>query len=481
MTGDLRDFIRAADRLGELKRVEGAHWDLELGAITELVAERKGPALLFDRIVGYPAGYRVLSNAFASPKRTALVLGIPPESSSLDMLKAWREKLTVLKLLPPVEVKDGPIMQNVLTGAELDIFRFPAPKWHELDGGRYLGTGCAVITKDPEEGWVNVGTYRCMLYEGEKNLIAVRPNREKHAWLMMEKYHAQGQPCPVAIAFGQDPALFLAATYNGVPWGVSEYDFASGLKEEPIEVVRGAITGLPIPANAELVIEGEIPPLTTSDPHREGPFGEWLGYYADVVETSSPVMTIKSILHRDDPIILGAPFLKPPAHSCFALPLAAATIWDEMEKAGVAGVTGVWIPIFDYAFMVVVSIKQMYPGHAKQAALAVAGSRGAMSGARFIIVVDDDINITNFEEVFWAVATRCDPDTIDIVKGLIVSTSYPLLTESERELGGNVKSRVIIDACRPYSRIKDFPPVNKFSSEYRGNVIRKWRDLLAKS
>ncbi|MBI4295866.1 MAG: UbiD family decarboxylase, partial [Chloroflexi bacterium] len=155
---DLREFIETVATMGELKRLEGAHWDLEIGAITELVAERNGPAILFDKIVDYPAGYRILTNAFGSFKRSALVLGLSPDISGFEMLKAWRNKLKTFKPIPPVQVKSGQVKKNVLTGAEVDLFRFPAVKWHEPDGGRFLGTGTSVIVKDPEEGWVNVGT-----------------------------------------------------------------------------------------------------------------------------------------------------------------------------------------------------------------------------------------------------------------------------------------------------------------------------------
>jgi len=472
---DLREFINAVDRMGELKRVEGAHWDLEIGAITELVAERKGPALLFDKIVDYPGGYRILTNAFGSLKRTALVLGLPLDLDALAMLKAWREKTKQYKPVPPVEVSDAPVSQNILAGTEIDLYKFPAAKWHEADGGRYLGTGCAVIVKDPEEDWVNVGTYRCMLYNRDK--IFVNMAAGKHGRLIMDKYHARGKSCPVVISLAQDPALWMAATYNGVPWGMSEFDFAGWLRGKPIEVIRGEVTGLPIPARAEVVLEGEIPPLGEIEPKLEGPFGEWLGYVSES-RTMTPIMRVKAILHRDDPTILGAPPLKPPRPYAFSLPLAAISVWDQLEGAGVVGVKGVWIPCFDYARAIVVAIKQMFPGHSKQAALAAASCRAANSGGRIIIVVDDDVDITNLEEVFWAVATRADADNIEIVKGMTVTGSDPLLTKEYKEKWGLVKSRLVIDACRPYMRLKDFPPVNVFSPEYRQKITSKWHDLL---
>jgi len=472
---DLREFIAAIDDLGELKRVDGAHWDREIGAITELVAERKGPALLFDRVSGYPAGYRILTHPFASTKRSGLVLGLPPELSGFEMLKAWRNRLKKFEPMAPVVVKRGPVLENVVTGSQIDLFKFPTPKWHEEDGGRYLGTGCAVITRDPDEGWVNLGTYRCMLVDDEPNRILVKINPPRHARAMIAKYHARGQPSPIAITFGQEPATWMPATYSGVPWGVSEYDFAGWLRGKPVEVVEGSVTGLPIPATAEIAIEGEIPPA--GNQYGEGPFSEWLGYFADKSKGDAFVVNVKAVLHRNDPIILGTPWIKPPA-PLFSIPVQAGVVWEQLEGAGIAGVTGVWTPIFDSPFIIVVALKQAYPGHAMQAGLAAVSCRAANSGARFVIVVDDDVDITNFEEVFWAVATRADVSQVEIIKNMIAARTDPTLTTAERHGNELLRARMVIDACRPYARSADYPRVVGLGNEYRNAMMEKWRGVI---
>ena len=204
---DLRGWLEETDKIGELKRIGGAHWDREMGAISELMAERANPALLFDKITGYPQGYRVLSNAFLTCNRTASVLGVKQELSPIEMVDAWRKRLKNVKPILPVGVKTGPVKQNVLTGQDVDLLKFPAPIWHEQDGGRYLGTGCAVITKDPDEGWVNLGTYRCMIFD--RNLLSIGVNPGKHGTAMIEKYHSRGQSVPIAVVCGMDPVLFL--------------------------------------------------------------------------------------------------------------------------------------------------------------------------------------------------------------------------------------------------------------------------------
>src|ERR1700752_454202 len=158
---DLREYIEAVDRLGELRVVNGADWDLEVGAITEVAARATKPkVILFDNIHGYPKGFRVVTNAVCSAATTGLAFGLDPTLNGLDMVRAWKEKLQSQRPLKPVEVSCGPATENVETDDRIDMLKFPTPRWHEHDGGRYIGTGCLVILQDPEEGWINYGTYR---------------------------------------------------------------------------------------------------------------------------------------------------------------------------------------------------------------------------------------------------------------------------------------------------------------------------------
>ncbi len=151
---DLRDWIRAAEALGELKHIDGADWDVEIGAITELGHHRgeQSHALLFDRIKGYPEGYRVLSNTLNTTKRLAMTLHMDTNYTRLQFVKDIKKHITELTYIKPEVVTDGPVMENAFEGEDIDMFKFPTPKWHELDGGRYLGTGSVDITRDPDEG-----------------------------------------------------------------------------------------------------------------------------------------------------------------------------------------------------------------------------------------------------------------------------------------------------------------------------------------
>jgi UbiD family decarboxylase len=189
---DLREFVEHLDRNGDLKTFHGADWNLEIGALTEIGAEKGGPALMFDNIKGYRAGFRVLTNFLQAQKRTARALGLPLELSGVELLKAWREKLRGFKPVPPRTVTDGPVLENVMEGDAVDLGAFPTPLWHAHDGGRFIGTGNACVTRDPDTGVINVGTYRCQI-QG-KNRISVKMNRGKHGRLTMHKYHAKGNP-----------------------------------------------------------------------------------------------------------------------------------------------------------------------------------------------------------------------------------------------------------------------------------------------
>ena len=163
---DLRAFLDATKAAGELREISGAHWNLEIGALTELFAEQTPtPALLFDDIPDYPKGRRVLSNVLFSPLRQALALAVEPDLRGIPLVQAIKAKLAQLKPIAPVELNNAPVWQNVIAGDAVDVGKFPAPHWHEKDGGRYIGTFDAVICRDPDSGYVNVGTYRVQVHD----------------------------------------------------------------------------------------------------------------------------------------------------------------------------------------------------------------------------------------------------------------------------------------------------------------------------
>lgn len=467
---DLRNWIARVDALGELRVVERADWDLEIGVITELVMNRHGPALLFDAIGDYPQGHRLLTNALGGPGRLALTLGLPTDRTTKDLLKLWQDKQRTMRPIPPKVVTDGPVMENVHRGDDVDLFAFPTPRWHEHDGGRYIGTGSVDITRDPDEGWVNLGVYRVMLHDRNRVGFYISPG--KHGRIHRDKWFAQGGRMPVAMSFGHDPVIFLAGGIE-IPWGQSEYDWCGGIKGEPIEVIEGPVTGLPIPAHAEIVIEGFAEPHDTMP---EGPFGEWTGYYASAMR-DEPVVSVAALYHRNDPIILGSPPAKPPTElTYYRALLRAAAIDEELRGAGIPDVTGVWChEVGGSRLLTVVAVKQRYAGHAKQAAVVASQCQAGAYLGRFVIAVDEDVDVMNLDEVIWALCTRCDPERdIDILRGTWSGPLDPIIPPGQK----GFNSRAIIDATRPYEWKDQFPRVAQASPQQREAALRKWGQIL---
>ncbi len=472
---DLRKYIEELKSIGELREVEGADWNLEIGAITELVGEKDGPALLFDGINGYPRGCRVLTNFINNSKHVNKTFGFPAGQPTLDLLRAVKEKFAQVKPLAPEEVSDGPVLENVQEGGEVDLLKFPAPWWHEGDGGRYLGTACMLIMRDPADNWVNAGTYRLQVHD--KNTLGSHISPGHHGRLIRENYWAQGKSCPVVAVFGIHPLIWLPSIL-AYPWGAPELDIVGGLAGAPLKVIKGKHTGLPIPYNAEIAIEGECPPPSVES-RPEGPFGEWPGYYASG-EKMNPVIRVKRVMHRNNPIIVGAPPLKPPASGVSTYFFRSASVWQDLEDMGIPGIKGVWHMRSGGArYFIVISIEQRYAGHAKQAATAAMSSPEGAYHGRFIIVVDDDIDPTNEGDVLWAVATRCDPATaIDIVRDCWSTPLDPALTPEKRAAGNFTNSRAIINACKPFHWRDQYPRVNRVSEELRAKTREKWKELF---
>jgi UbiD family decarboxylase len=467
---DLRGFIEQVEELGALRRIAGADPRFELGGITEVAAGKpECPALLFDRIKGFPRGYRVFTNATTTPQRAALALGIDPALDPLDALKAWMRKRQTLTPHKPTLVTTAPFLQNSHRGKKVNLKGLPAPFWHRKDGGPFIGSGSIVIMRDPDSGWINASIYRVQVHGRNKVTIQFdHPGR--HGAIIAKRYWDRGKSCPVAVVNGEDPALFIAG-FEYLPDNQSEYDFAGAIKGAPIEVLKGPLTGLPLPAQAEIILEGELlPPAETMLP--EGPFGEFTGYYAADARPC-PVMQVKAIHHRDDPILLGSPPMKPPRFH-FGLPFRAASIWSNLEMAGVSDVVGVWQHVAQ--LMTVVALRQRYAGHAKRAAL-IAAANSYMG--RLVIVVDDDVDPSNLADVMWAVTTRCEPsEQIDIVRNAWSSALDPRIPAEAKAAGVTSHSKAIIEAVRPFGWQHRYPPTSALTADEARAIERKWSEAI---
>jgi UbiD family decarboxylase len=466
---DLREFLERAAALGQVRTIDGVDWNLEMGGIAEIVnhARSEAPAVLFDNIPGYPTGYRVLSGATNSSKRIALAMNLPLPASPIALVRAYRDRMKTHLPIPHRVVASGPVFENVDRDDAVDLYKFPVPQVHEEDGGRYIGTSDLVILRDPDSNWINAGTYRVQVHD--RNTVGIYISPGKHGRQIRDKYFERGLPCPVLISCGQDPVITLAANHD-VKYGVSEFDYAGGHRGVPVDVVKSEIHGLPMPAHCEIVLEGEMLPDRKS---MEGPFGEFTGYYANP-QAQQPVVRIRRVYYRSNPIITMAVPMRPPTDLSYGkCSVKSAMIWDEVEKAGLSGVTGVWCHEAGIGRLFnVISIKQAYAGHAKQAAMLAANVQSGNYLGRFVVVVDDDVDCTDMFDVLWVMCTRCDPiEDIDFIRNAWSSPLDPMLGRGAKSYSN---SRAVIDACRPFDRIRDFPQVARATPELLARVREKF-------
>jgi len=281
----------------------------------------------------------------------------------------------------------------------------------------------------------------------------------------------------VVMILGGDPLAFFFGGLEA-PYGVFELDLVGGLRRRPVEMVRGKVTGLPFPANAEIVLEGYVPPNRT---HAEGPFGEWTGHYAGGVR-EIPVLEIKAIYHRNDPIVVGVPPMGagPDEMARYRAVMRSATIKQNMSNAGVPGVQAVWCHEVGGARMLhAVSITQRYPGHPVQAAHVAAQCGASAYASKYIVVVDDDVDVTNLDHLLWAMLTRTDPkESIQFITGSWDSSADPALPPERRAVGNMTHSVALINACKPWHWRDKFPPTNAPSAAVARKAREKFGWLL---
>lgn len=471
---DLREWLAEAELFNEVKVVNGASWQEEIGLATELVSHSDtAPAVLFEDIPGIKKGFRVLANIFGG-KRKNMTLGFRSDLDKVQLSDAFAKAWDTSRIVPPVYVDTGPIFDNVLTGSDVNLEIFPTPVWHSGDGGRYIGTGSYNVTQDPDSGELNLGTYRIMLHDDKHVTYNAAPG--KHGRLHHDKYVARGEKMPVVLVLGGDPLTFLLGGTE-VPDGISEFDVAGGMRGKPLELVRGRVTGIPFPANAEIVLEGYVHPETMVP---EGPFGDWTGTYTEKGR-KRPLCEISAIYYRNDPILLGfVPQSLPDEYSRYRAITRSALLKQNMTAAGVPDVTAVWAHECGGSRLLYgVAIKQRFDGHAVQAGHIASQCYVGAYGGRWVIVVDDDIDVTDLHELIWAALTRADPvQDIDFIRGGWNSPADPRIDPADRAKGKVTSSRMIINACRPYSWRHEFPAPVKAPADAAQRARDKFGWLL---
>jgi len=440
---DLRDFIDRCKEAGELTKISAeVDWNLELSHISKVTEERKGPALLFDNIKGYDSP--VFTGAFATASRLAMSVNMPSHYSLCEAAKEWME-LTIEKLIPAKEVKDGSVLENVVTGDAVDLNMFPVPKFFPRDGGRYIGTATFLVIKDPETGQINLGTYRMQMLDGKRCGVQILPG--KRGERIMNKYKKMGKKMPAAAVIGCDPLLMMAGALQHE--GASQYDLMGSVRGEPTEYLMAPLTGLPVPADAEIVLEGEIDPNNLQP---EGPFGEYTGYYTDELfkEIKKPCLEVQQVLHRDKPILWATSVGRPVTDVHMLLSFTrTAMLWTDLAKMNIPGIKSVNVmPESAGRFWVVVSVKTMYPGHSSQVGHAVIATTTGSYGIKGVIIVDEDIQADDPQRVFWALSCRYDPKrSTEIINRGRSTPLDPALDPDGNKL---ITSRILMDATIPY-------------------------------
>jgi 4-hydroxy-3-polyprenylbenzoate decarboxylase len=416
---DLRDFITQLETQGELKRIN-VEIDprLEMTEICDRVLKAGGPAILFEKPRGHTIP--VLGNLFGTPRRVAMGMGqdsveaLREVGKLLAYLKepdppkglrdAW-DKLPVLKQvlnMAPKELSRAPCQEIVWEGKDVDLGRLPIQTCWPEDVGPLITWGLTV-TRGPHKTRQNLGIYR-------QQVIA--PNKVIMRWLAHRGGALDyrdfckanpGQPYPIAVALGADPATILGAV-TPVPDALSEYQFAGLLRGAKTEIVKCLTHDLQVPASAEIVLEGYIHPDETAV---EGPFGDHTGYYNE--QEIFPVFTIERITMRRDPIYHSTYTGKPPDEPAI-LGVALNEVFVPLLQKQFTEIVDFYLPPEGCSYrMAVVSMKKQYAGHAKRVMFGVWSFLRQFMYTKFIIVTDDDVNIRDWKEVIWAITTRVDP------------------------------------------------------------------------
>lgn len=423
---DLREFIQVLEQRGELKRVQlPVSPVLEMTEISDRTLRKAGSALLFEQPTGF--SMPVLTNLFGTPERVALAMGAESVSALREIgqllanlkepeppkgLKDAWEKLPmfrkVLSMAPKVR-KHGPCQDVVIEGDDVDLSTLPIQTCWPGDAAPLITWGLT-ITKGPNKTRQNLGIYRQQVLSRNKVIMRWLSHRggalDFRDWC--EKF--PGQPYPVAVALGADPATTLAAV-TPIPDTLSEYAFAGLLRGKRTELVKAIGSDLQVPARAEMILEGHIYPGEMAD---EGPYGDHTGYYNEV--DSFPVFTVERITHRKDPIYHSTYTGRPPDEPAI-LGVALNEVFVPILQKQYPEIVDFYLPPEGCSYrMAVVTIKKQYPGHAKRVMMGVWSFLRQFMYTKFVIVTDDDINARDWNDVIWAITTRMDPsrDTVMI-------------------------------------------------------------------
>lgn len=464
---DCRSYMEALEAAGLLKHIT-AEVDLkhEIGAIAARSLEQGGPALVFENIEGYP-GMPLAVNLVSNAQQLGIAFGTEPDEAKIH------EKIVLgLRNRIPSRIRQtGPVKQEIYHGDEVDLYKFPTPIWHEHDGGQYIATTAGLITRDPDSGNLNMGSYRCMIRS--KNTVSwsngIRGSGaggDRSGGDHILANEAKGLRTPVAIVLGMDPYLSLA---NGSPVppdeeGQTEYEAAGAWRGAPTELVKCETNDLLVPANAEIVLEGEAIPYARTE---EGPHGESTGFYGE--NKGAFVIKINCVTHCHNPISYGliCQLIEDYPRRLFR---SGSFLTLLTQTTGMPNIRDAYFPEeVGRLGMLIVAAEARDKDDPKRIMDAV----WAMNRWRWIIVVDEDCDVRNWNDVMWRVASAADPDQGDVLLGRQHEPNEARTDEVEfipprRGMG--------IDATM---RFKDttYPRVNRVSRELLSRVAARWKEL----
>ena len=484
----LRNWLAQLEQADELQHIKAkVSWDEEIGAIVRVNHSLDGPALLFENIKGYEKGRctKFMACGLASRRKMALMLGLAVDTGEKEMVRHLTR--TYRNPVRPETVDTGPVKENILKDKEINLWEFPAPKWHASDGGRYIDTFCGVITQDPATGRANVGLYRGQILgkrEIGKLLVPVQ------GWgNHFDQYRRMDEPLPVAIAYGWHDAMPFCAG-SPFPRHVCEWDMIGAITGKPVELVDCETVPLQVPATAEIVVEGYIDP----DPKtfkEEGPFADYPAYWGRPA-SPKPVLRVTCVTHRDDPVLPGALEGNRPGFPSTDAPLCAyswsAIAWNMLEDAGVLGITDVWMVPVTTGTNIVVQIQKQYRGHARQVAHALWGTGAGHWFFKHVMVVEQDIDIRDPVALDWAYAFRVNAGRGDVwidgpTTGSLLDPSTLPEDRDVMKYGSGKWSRVLIDATRSWEHEptahfdgKRFPPISKIDPKLERKIAKRWKE-----
>jgi 4-hydroxy-3-polyprenylbenzoate decarboxylase len=475
---DLRDFIGALERSGELKRIPfEVDPYLEITEFADRAVKRGGPALLFEKAKGSP--FPVLINAFASERRMELAFGVKSLDDIAERINGFLQMrnlpegmLNKLKLLPklaeigsffPKIVSDGPCKEVILKGDQVNLYELPVLHCWPLDGGPYI-TFPNVFSKNPDTGKRNCGMYRMQVYDQRTTGMHWQTHKQgaDHHRRLIEQGRKR---MPVAVAIGSDPATMYSAILP-LPPELDEMIMAGFLRGRPVEMVKCETSDIEVPANAEFVLEGY---LELGEMRTEGPFGDHTGFYS--LEDDYPVFHLECITRRKRPVY-PTTIVGPPPMEDFWMGKAVERIFLPLMKLQLPEVRDICMPpegVFHN--LILVSIKKSYPGHARKVMHAIWGLGQAMF-SKCIVVVDEDVNVQNVSEVAWKALNNIDPQRdIEFVMGPIDSLDHASRLP-------NYGSKMGVDATRKWPQEgfnRPWPKVIKMSRDVQERVDLLWR------